>query len=139
MKKKKKPNPKPTKPKTKGNVNKHYCRKKKYHLLYHQLQTNHIRRSLTSHLFCTQCSLLRCDGESWGKIKKTLCLISLPLKCTEKHVIFCKCPENIQPGALHFIKWRHWFPWEVTSKSENRGQWQIKNFNLKKKKKNSAV
>lgn len=37
--------------KNNGNVNKHNCRKKKYHLLYHQLQTNHILQGLTSHLF----------------------------------------------------------------------------------------
>lgn len=123
----KKPKQKTTKnkKKKKGNVNKHYCRKKKYHLLYHQLQINHILWGLTSHVFCTQCYLLRCDGESWGRIKKTLCLISLPLKCTEKHVIFCKCLENIQLGALHFIKWLHWFPWEVATKRENRGQYQM--------------
>lgn len=109
--------------KTKANVNKHY-RTKKYNLLCHQLQINHIFWALIFHLLCTQWSLLRCHEGSWGKIEKTLCLISLSLKYTEKHVI-CKGPQNIQLGVLHFIKQNNWFPWEGTIKRENRGQWQM--------------
>lgn len=108
-----------------GNVNKHYCRKKKYHLLYHQLQINHILWGITLTYSAQSAIYWDVMGNHGEKIKKSLCLISLTLKCSEKCVIFCKCLENIQIGALHFIKWHHWFPWEVATKKENRGQWQI--------------